>query len=198
MAPCLHSRSRSRLSSSDNIESWAAHDYEAGSQRGTVGAMGTYAGAAATISRSKVGVREASRQAHIPGPKGIRGRCDDDAEPPSASAPLGRGQLRWPPPPLRCPEAAPSTQLDKCRRRYLEGQVASNGSRERLLVGCMHDGFKILNLPNDPASGDMDVMVRFDEHQTRLRLRLGPFSLRACSHVYSCSFYDSLLHIWEA
>lgn len=68
-----------------------------------------------------------------------------------------------------------------------------------LLVGCMHDGFKILNL--EQTSQEMSIQTRFDEHKS---LAYGcdwdrgrTIGITLPDHVYSCSFYDAMLHAWS-
>lgn len=79
----------------------------------------------------------------------------------------------------------------------------------RLLVGCMHDGFKVLKLDELGQEGagaselrgkEMEVVRRFDEHES---LAYGCDWDRGIedgvgTRVYSCSFYDTRLHIWKA
>ncbi|EST07691.1 WD40 repeat [Kalmanozyma brasiliensis GHG001] len=81
-----------------------------------------------------------------------------------------------------------------------------------LLVGCMHDGFKVLRLDElgeDGAGGaalrgkEFEVVTRFDGHES---LAYGCDWQRDSDDgvdgqgrkVYSCSFYDSSLHIWDS
>jgi len=74
-----------------------------------------------------------------------------------------------------------------------------------LLVGCMHDGCKVLQSdaladPEGVPDTPMDVVCRFDEHKSiaygcdweRGALLDGDERL-----VYSCSFYDATLHAWS-
>lgn len=82
----------------------------------------------------------------------------------------------------------------------------------RLLLGCMHDGFKVLKLEELAEEGmgaaelrgkEMEVVTRFDEHES---LAYGCDWDRGLSGeqegegttVYSCSFYDARLHIWNS
>ena len=81
----------------------------------------------------------------------------------------------------------------------------------RLLVGCMHDGFKVLRLEDlerEEVGGgelrgkEMDVVTRFDEHES---LAYGCDWDRGEDveegmgrNVYSCSFYDATLHVWDS
>ncbi|EPQ31026.1 uncharacterized protein PFL1_01215 [Pseudozyma flocculosa PF-1] len=89
-----------------------------------------------------------------------------------------------------------------------------------LLVGCMHDGFKVLSLPSiaqlEPGAklqrGDeMDIVTRFDDHASLAYgcdwdRGLSPSSSSSSSssssaakrNVYSCSFYDATMHIWSS
>ncbi|GAC96222.1 hypothetical protein PHSY_003802 [Pseudozyma hubeiensis SY62] len=80
-----------------------------------------------------------------------------------------------------------------------------------LLVGCMHDGFKVLRLDDLAEEGaggaelrgkEFDVVTRFDAHES---LAYGCDWDRgevdaegAARRVYSCSFYDATLHIWDS
>ncbi|PWN52042.1 WD40 repeat-like protein [Violaceomyces palustris] len=79
---------------------------------------------------------------------------------------------------------------------------------KRLLVGCMHDGFKVLRLdsPGEEEQNDpqMEVVTRFDRHQS---LAYGCDWDRGITNqdddegsglVLSCSFYDAMFHIWKA
>ncbi|PWN89581.1 WD40 repeat-like protein [Acaromyces ingoldii] len=187
------------LSSKGNIESWAAHDYEAWIAAWDCWSDGNICWSGGDdLTLKGWDVREASRQPTFQVRKAFEGgvttlqshhlrqhlwavgsydghlRLFDARKPlrPLSSTNVGGGvwRAKWHP-----------------------------TDSESLLVGCMHDGFKILKLPNDPASGDMDVMVRFDEHQSLAYGCDWDRSLsEPCSHVYSCSFYDSRLHIWEA
>ena len=69
---------------------------------------------------------------------------------------------------------------------------------DRLLVGCMHDGFKVLQL----MEGDepMKVHTRFDEHGS---LAYGCDWDRGADAdtngdgIFSCSFYDATWHAWQ-
>lgn len=82
----------------------------------------------------------------------------------------------------------------------------------RLLLGCMHDGFKIVRLDGlaDPAAqstsfrgSDFEIVKRFDEHESlaygcdwdRREDDSGEEENRL---VYSCSFYDAALHVWRS
>ena len=79
----------------------------------------------------------------------------------------------------------------------------------KLLVGCMHDGFKILSLDelqaNESGSRlsrgqEMDIVTRFDKHDS---LAYGCDWDRGLDEesnrlVYSCSFYDAQMHIWRS
>ncbi|CBQ71948.1 conserved hypothetical protein [Sporisorium reilianum SRZ2] len=78
---------------------------------------------------------------------------------------------------------------------------------QRLLVGCMHDGFKVLRLAElgEAEVGaatlrgkEFDVVTRFDGHES---LAYGCDWDRGVregkDRVYSCSFYDATLHIWD-
>ncbi|KAN0065903.1 hypothetical protein ACQY0O_001036 [Thecaphora frezii] len=84
----------------------------------------------------------------------------------------------------------------------------------QLLVACMHDGFKVVQLdalaslePGDrlPRGEGFDIVTRFDEHKS---LAYGCDWDRAPLHdgqrgegkrnIYSCSFYDAMLHIWSS
>ena len=72
-----------------------------------------------------------------------------------------------------------------------------------LLVACMHDGFKIVNLPylDDATNGDGEwkVTKRFDEHTS---LAYG-VDWNCCGDetggtlIASCSFYDHTLQTWR-
>ncbi|TKY87132.1 hypothetical protein EX895_003809 [Sporisorium graminicola] len=81
-----------------------------------------------------------------------------------------------------------------------------------VLVGCMHDGFKVLRLAEltEEAVGaaalrgkELDVITRFDEHAS---LAYGCDWDRGAQggggkqtdRVYSCSFYDASLQIWDS
>ncbi|KAJ9478182.1 Diphthine methyltransferase [Pseudozyma hubeiensis] len=82
---------------------------------------------------------------------------------------------------------------------------------QTLLVGCMHDGFKVLRLDDLAEEGaggaglrgkEFDVVTRFDAHES---LAYGCDWDRgevdaegAARRVYSCSFYDATLHIWDS
>ncbi|PWN37658.1 WD40 repeat-like protein [Meira miltonrushii] len=84
--------------------------------------------------------------------------------------------------------------------------------RNSLLVGCMHDGFKVLSLDGisletspekvfDIAKQEMTIQTRFDEHKS---LAYGcdwdrgrTISASTIDHIYSCSFYDAMLHAWS-
>ncbi|SPO21926.1 uncharacterized protein UTRI_01913_B [Ustilago trichophora] len=83
---------------------------------------------------------------------------------------------------------------------------------ERLLVGCMHDGFKVLQLGELAAEEvgmaelrgrEFDVVTRFDEHES---LAYGCDWDRGTQEeqdgqgrrVYSCSFYDATMHVWDS
>lgn len=83
---------------------------------------------------------------------------------------------------------------------------------ERLLVGCMHDGFKVLQLGELAAEvvgtaelrgREFDVVTRFDEHES---LAYGCDWDRGTEEeqdgqgrrVYSCSFYDATMHVWDS
>lgn len=88
--------------------------------------------------------------------------------------------------------------------------------RNTLLAGCMHDGFKVLELDQlaqekaseqifDFAKQEMTIQTRFDEHKSLAygcdwdRGRTTASSTNNLSdHVYSCSFYDAMLHAWES
>lgn len=82
----------------------------------------------------------------------------------------------------------------------------------RLLVGCMHDGFKVLKLDElaeeDAGAAqlrgkEMEVVTRFDEHESLAYgcdwdRGLGAEKEGEGTRVYSCSFYDARLHIWNS
>lgn len=87
--------------------------------------------------------------------------------------------------------------------------------RNTLLVGCMHDGFKVLSLDEaageqssekvfDIAKQEMTIQTRFDEHKSlaygcdwdRGRT-ISASTNNLPDHVYSCSFYDAMLHAWS-
>ncbi|UZJ51327.1 hypothetical protein CBS101457_000647 [Exobasidium rhododendri] len=77
---------------------------------------------------------------------------------------------------------------------------------DQLLLGCMHDGFKVMHLDSlcdsekdaDFPRKEMQLMTRFDEHKS---LAYGcdwdRSSTTSPDRVYSCSFYDSTLHAWS-
>ena len=81
-----------------------------------------------------------------------------------------------------------------------------------LLVACMHDGFKVLKLDQlgqqdvgaaQLRGSQMQVVTRFDEHAS---LAYGCDWDRGSEdeqpqdgrRVYSCSFYDATMHIWDS
>ncbi|KDN39386.1 hypothetical protein K437DRAFT_228024 [Tilletiaria anomala UBC 951] len=73
---------------------------------------------------------------------------------------------------------------------------------DTLLVGAMHGGFKVLSIPPADQKGRMELLSRFDEHESigygcdwdrGDLLQEGGDTL-----VYSASFYDARLHIWSA
>lgn len=69
---------------------------------------------------------------------------------------------------------------------------------DKLLVACMHDGFKVIQI--DAEVTEAEVVSRFDDHESlaygcdwdRGRCMQG----QSPPHVFSCSFYDSRLHVW--
>ncbi|PWY99054.1 hypothetical protein BCV70DRAFT_218023 [Testicularia cyperi] len=85
-----------------------------------------------------------------------------------------------------------------------------------LLVGCMHDGFKILRLPAltalQPEDGgtkelrgqEMDLVTRFDQHHSLAygcdwdRGTYDTVDQDNARLVYSCSFYDASMHVWRS
>ncbi len=87
---------------------------------------------------------------------------------------------------------------------------------ETLLVGCMHDGFKVLKLDElreeevgtaELRGKELDVVTRFDEHESLAYgcdwdrgTRDEEESERGGSgtRVYSCSFYDATMHVWDS
>jgi diphthamide biosynthesis protein 7 len=72
-----------------------------------------------------------------------------------------------------------------------------------LLLGCMHDGFKVMQLDSlldvdaDISRQEMQLHTRFDEHES---LAYGCDWDRGKGaqqdYIYSCSFYDSTWHAW--
>ncbi len=82
---------------------------------------------------------------------------------------------------------------------------------DRLLVGGMHGGFKILDVPVGAAPAEaseaeqMSVVRRFDEHESiaygcdwdRGSTHASEREARGETVVFSCSFYDARLHIWS-
>ncbi len=74
----------------------------------------------------------------------------------------------------------------------------------------MHDGFKVLSLtdltqdnpqPSELRGKEFEIVTRFDEHKS---LAYGCDWDRAAESapgeghkVYSCSFYDATMHIWD-
>lgn len=83
---------------------------------------------------------------------------------------------------------------------------------QTLLVGCMHDGFKVLKLAEleeSDAGGVMlrgrefDTVTRFDDHDSLAYgcdwdRGEGNNEGEVARKVYSCSFYDATLHIWDS
>lgn len=93
-----------------------------------------------------------------------------------------------------------------------------------LLVGCMHDGFKVLSLnqlqekdeqvwrhsgrhiawPEEKSleREEMTLLCRFDDHQSLAYGCDWDRGIDKKGHtnglVYSCSFYDAKLHIWRS
>lgn len=74
-----------------------------------------------------------------------------------------------------------------------------------LLLGCMHDGFKVLE-SNELGAGvdikdSMSIVTRFDAHDSIAYgcdwERGTQGTDRPSSLVYSCSFYDASLHVWQ-
>ncbi|SCV68666.1 BQ2448_787 [Microbotryum intermedium] len=81
---------------------------------------------------------------------------------------------------------------------------------DRLLVACMHDGFKVIEFGSTMGKGEGEVegvllKTRFDRHES---LAYGidwgrPFpggeeEDRGGDLVASCSFYDHMLHVWSS
>ena len=75
-----------------------------------------------------------------------------------------------------------------------------------LLLGCMHDGFKVLESNSlaqgmDELNSPMTIVTRFDSHDSIAYgcdwERGTQDTEQASSLVYSCSFYDATLHVWE-
>lgn len=69
----------------------------------------------------------------------------------------------------------------------------------RLLLGCMHDGFKVMSttphLDEELALSEMLIHTRFDEHKS---LAYGCDWDASLNVIYSCSFYDATWHLWES
>lgn len=70
----------------------------------------------------------------------------------------------------------------------------------KLLLGCMHGGFAVLSdnsFATGGASGQpMDMLTHFDGHDS---IAYGCDWERAAPEdrwIYSCSFYDAMMHIW--
>lgn len=76
---------------------------------------------------------------------------------------------------------------------------------DRLLLGCMHDGFKVMQLDDLLKSDtmpqdEMKIHTRFDEHASLAYgcdWDRGQESSLHTSLVYSCSFYDAVWHAWR-
>lgn len=67
---------------------------------------------------------------------------------------------------------------------------------DTLLLGCMHDGFKVVQLSADSA----EVVTTFTGHES-LAYGADWSSLEGPSGntlAATCSFYDHLMHLWEA
>lgn len=71
----------------------------------------------------------------------------------------------------------------------------------KLLLGCMHGGFAILNCPgmdsDDSIEEPMEMITHFDQHKS---IAYGCDWERAQPDsrlIYSCSFYDAMMHIWS-
>lgn len=75
---------------------------------------------------------------------------------------------------------------------------------EKLLVACMHDGFKVVNIsPAQSDSVSCSTEVRFDEHgKDALAYGVDWCQPHTGSEegdlVASCSFYDHQLRSWRA
>lgn len=85
---------------------------------------------------------------------------------------------------------------------------------DKLLVGCMHDGFKVLRLnqlnvqevqPRDLRGEQFELVTRFDQHDSLAygcdwdrALHINGTEEAQGRNVYSCSFYDATLHIWDS
>ncbi|WFD30678.1 methylated diphthine methylhydrolase [Malassezia sp. CBS 17886] len=71
-----------------------------------------------------------------------------------------------------------------------------------LLLGCMHGGFKIVQCAGlqeggTPTEAPMDIVSQFDEHKSIAYGCDWERARPADALVYSCSFYDAALHIWN-
>ncbi|SNX83148.1 uncharacterized protein MEPE_01854 [Melanopsichium pennsylvanicum] len=83
---------------------------------------------------------------------------------------------------------------------------------KRLLVGCMHDGFKVLTLEELAVEGvqggelrgkEFCLATKFDQHKSLAYgcdwdRGLNQDPEESGRRVYSCSFYDATMHIWNS
>lgn len=74
---------------------------------------------------------------------------------------------------------------------------------EKLLLACMHDGFKVVNVSSDESGGaSCSTQLRFDEHG-KDALAYGVDWCESAPDgsgdlVASCSFYDHQLRSWNS
>lgn len=83
---------------------------------------------------------------------------------------------------------------------------SSAAQTEKLLVACMHDGFKVVKCPFKESSEkevtvDQPVVIsRYDAHTSLaygVDWQHGMVQENAQDFVASCSFYDHSLHLWN-
>ncbi|KAG0147226.1 hypothetical protein CROQUDRAFT_715149 [Cronartium quercuum f. sp. fusiforme G11] len=73
-----------------------------------------------------------------------------------------------------------------------------------LLIASMHDGFKVVEIPENVKNQTIRILTRFDQHTSlaygvdwgKEEVRVGK-SINNSTLVGSCSFYDHIIHLWK-